>query len=570
MTEQATEALREQLERLRQEYVLHLPNELGALHALASGLTGARPLREGVEELHHRLHKLAGSGGTFGFSSLSAAARALELQTRYWLEVGVENIDALTRQAFADGLGALDRTLGESTGNAAPTPRARNVTSPLTPQSSWNVWLVEDDELFGRELAYQLESFNFRVRRFTRISEAEHAAAAERCDLLIADVMLHRGQDATEAMSLQSNLTQMSCPVIFITAHDDFASRVRAVRMGASGYFLKPLDIPHMVARMTQILEKPHAQPERILIVEDDTPLAEHYRLVLDSAGMQAEVLDAPEHIMQTISAFRPDLILMDMHMPGFSGPELAGVVRQHEQWASLPIVYLSAEIDLRAQLSALGQGADEFLTKPISDAQLVLAVRTRVDRARVLEGLISRDSLTGLLKHSAIKEAAGAALARARRSGRPVCFVMIDIDHFKTVNDRYGHAVGDVVISALSTLLRQRLRNSDILGRYGGEEFLAVLPECPSRQALRLMNDIRQHFSNLHFSHGGRNFSCTLSAGVACSEDDPALDGEALLNAADSALYQGKRGGRNQVRAARPNPTTADSGDHQPRSMES
>lgn len=551
MSDQARQALSDQLDRLRRDYAAHLPLEFHALQDMAGRLSEPTPARQDLEELHHRLHKLAGSGGTFGFAALSAAARALELQTRYWLEVGPEHVDIQTRQAFAGALSALDSTvLGVADHADSAIHPARVATAP---QSSWNIWLIEDDELFGRELAYQLESFNFKVRRFTRIDQAEAAAGAAQPDMLIIDIVLDQGEaDSTEALSRQPNLSHADCPLIFITAHDDFAARVRAVRMGACGYFLKPLDIPRLIGCITKVLEKHKAPPERVLIVEDDAPLAEHYRLVLTAAGMQAERLTQPERIIEHLAALRPDLVLMDMHMPGISGPELAGVVRQHDNWASVPIVYLSAETDLKQQDQAMRRGADDFLTKPISDAQLVATVRARVERARVLEELISRDSLTGLLKHSSIKEAAVTALARAKRNGKAVTMAMLDIDHFKTVNDSFGHAVGDVVISSVATLLRQRLRTSDIIGRYGGEEFVAVLPECSAEQALKLMDDIREHFSNLQFSSGGTHFGCTLTAGLACSEDHPTLDAEGLINAADAALYAGKHDGRNQVRVAR------------------
>jgi diguanylate cyclase (GGDEF)-like protein len=328
---------------------------------------------------------------------------------------------------------------------------------------------------------------------------------------------------------------------------------VRAAQLGALGYFLKPLDVPRLVSRMTQIFEQQRAPAQRVLIVDDDRDLAEHYRLALLADGMDADVLQQPTSIMEKLAAYRPELVLMDMHMPDFSGPDLAGVIRQHDSWSSLPIVYLSAETDLDRQIEAMNRGADDFLTKPISDAQLVAAVRIRIERARHLDEQISRDSLTGLLKHASIKESAAIEVIRARRNGKPVSLAMLDIDHFKSVNDSYGHAVGDVVISSVAMLLRQRLRRSDVVGRYGGEEFVAVLPECDAGDAYLLMEDIRRRFASLRFSHEGKDFGCTLSVGLACSAAYPDSGGAALLVAADEALYVAKREGRNQVREASP-----------------
>jgi diguanylate cyclase (GGDEF)-like protein len=141
--------------------------------------------------------------------------------------------------------------------------------------------------------------------------------------------------------------------------------------------------------------------------------------------------------------------------------------------------------------------------------------------------------------------------VARSQRKGTPVTLAMLDIDHFKAVNDRYGHAVGDLVISSIAMLLRQRLRHSDIVGRYGGEEFAVVLPDCSISDACLLLDDIRQRFSEVHFKHEGQDFTCTLSAGLATSTRFPDHSGAKLLVAADQALYLAKRGGRNRVQSA-------------------
>jgi diguanylate cyclase (GGDEF)-like protein len=151
------------------------------------------------------------------------------------------------------------------------------------------------------------------------------------------------------------------------------------------------------------------------------------------------------------------------------------------------------------------------------------------------------------LLKHSRIKELVDLEVSRAKRSGEKVSLVMLDLDHFKQVNDTYGHAAGDKVIKAMAHLLRQRLRKTDSLGRYGGEEFLVVLPSCGIQEAMVLMNSVREHFGSLPFQADGQNFQVSMSAGISCYEGgEPAP--ERLLEAADEALYNAKSGGRNQV----------------------
>jgi diguanylate cyclase (GGDEF)-like protein len=158
----------------------------------------------------------------------------------------------------------------------------------------------------------------------------------------------------------------------------------------------------------------------------------------------------------------------------------------------------------------------------------------------------MSQDSLTGLLKHASIKDRLVQELDRANRHGKPVTAVMVDIDFFKRVNDGWGHPMGDQVIKTLGQMLRQRLRRQDSVGRYGGEEFLAVLPECSAADAARLVDDIRQRFGAVTFTSEGRPFSVTLSAGIASSE--MFRSEQDILAAADAALYKAKNSGRNRV----------------------
>lgn len=554
------QAITDLLAKLRRNYLARLPTELSALQVLGAELGGGEDARPTLEAIHRQLHKLAGSSGTFGLPSLGVQARILEQRAKAWLASELNDMPESVWRSFEADLNALNHASGavETPAERLPQPAELSRSADKT----LRVWVVDDDAMLGEGLQHQLESFNYVVRLFNRLEQADQAARSGAPDLLIMDVMFEsEDRNATEVFADYPALSALRCPLLFITSTDDFQSRIRAARLGAVGYFLKPIDTPRLVNRMGQLFDQMHAPAQRVLIVDDDATLATHMSLVLQAAGIDASVLQHPEAILSELAAFQPDLVLMDVDMPGYTGPELAGVIRQHDKWTGLPIVYLSAETDLERQISAMSRGGDDFLTKPISDTHLVRAVRVRVERARQLADQINKDSLTGLLKHGSIKEAALNAVRRARRIDKPVTLAMIDIDHFKSVNDSHGHAAGDLVISALANLLRQRLRQSDPLGRYGGEEFLVVLPECTSADAQILLDDIRQRFSQLLFSYEGRGFSCTLSAGHATSihalpdqEEDKLLAAyhdTNLLAAADTALYEAKRSGRDRVYAA-------------------
>ena len=232
--------------------------------------------------------------------------------------------------------------------------------------------------------------------------------------------------------------------------------------------------------------------------------------------------------------------------MPECSGPELAQTVRLQDEWLGVPIIYLSSETDSERQMASLIKAGDDFLTKPISDNALVVAIFARAQRARQLAEVMTKDSLTGLLQHAHIKERLGAELERAARLQQNVSVAMLDIDHFKKVNDVYGHLTGDQVISSLANLLRQQLRKTDLIGRYGGEEFLLVLPECQLDKACQVVNQLREAFARIPFVSNGQTFHCTLSAGVTSGSDSQQVD--VVVEHADQALYQAKGAGRNQV----------------------
>ena len=232
--------------------------------------------------------------------------------------------------------------------------------------------------------------------------------------------------------------------------------------------------------------------------------------------------------------------------MPGCSGLELAQMIRQQESYVSMPIVYLSAESDRERQLKAMSAGGDDFLTKPIDPAHLVSAVTSRVERWRTLRSFMVRDSLTGLLNHTRTNEELEVEIARARRTQSNLIYAMIDIDFFKNVNDNYGHPTGDRVIKGLARLLQQRLRKVDIVGRVGGEEFAAIMIDTNAENALRVLDEMRQHFAGVvHFSDTAE-FSVTFSCGAADFSEFG--DSNSLREAADRALYKAKGDGRNKV----------------------
>jgi diguanylate cyclase (GGDEF)-like protein len=544
----AAQELQQHLQQLSNSFALRLQQELPALGENAERLLHAADPQEQLQHLQSlrdQLHKLAGAAGTFGFSSLGQRARELEQEAEQWLETLQQEQQSL--QDFGRSLQQLARQQFQAEPSQEPVSRA--VKSPRPNSSARRIYILEDQSAIGESMRLTLNNFGYNAEHFTHIAELDAALQQQLPDALIVDVNLpDESLTGLEyAAKLQQRLDE-PLPLLVITTQDDFATCLEAVRVGALGFFTKPVDIPQLENRLERCFTQQQGEPYRVLIIDDDRELASRFSLILREANMLVEMLHEPAEIFARMCSFNPEVVLLDVSMPGCTGPELAQIIRLNDDWLRVPIVYLSAETDITRQMNALIKAGDDFVTKPISDNALVAAVFSRAQRARLLSNALSRDSLTGLLKHGDIKEQVAVELERAQRSGKPASVAMLDIDFFKKVNDSYGHAAGDNVIRALANLLRQRLRRIDSLGRYGGEEFLLVLPDCPTEQALRILDEIRQRFAELHFIAGGQQFSVTLSAGIASTEDAP-TGADDLLEKADRAMYAAKHGGRNQVR---------------------
>lgn len=415
-----------------------------------------------------------------------------------------------------------------------------------------HVFIVSNDVEFVSECSTQMGHYGYTAHSFKSydafavgLSMSEPVAVIADLDLVKIDPMAQGDLSAFKASRGKTPV-----PMIVVGSLGDFQSRLQAVRAGSAAFFSKPVNVPLLLDKLDAIINNAYVvEAFRVLVVDDSETMIRFLRRTLTQAGMSVHVEMFPDRVLPAIGEFNPDLILMDMYMPQCDGQELSRMIRQYETYASIPIVFLSSETDIKKQLAAMQIGADDFLTKPIDPEHLVLSVATRVQRHRILSSYMVQDSLTGLLNHTKVKQRLDQTLQKALRSKIPMAFAMVDIDFFKRVNDTYGHPVGDRVIKSLSRLLQKRLRKTDSIGRYGGEEFAIIFWDADVVAASRILDDIRADFARIEHHSENRVFCCAFSAGVAGFPEYP--DGQSINNAADKALYQAKREGRNQVMLA-------------------
>ena len=421
------------------------------------------------------------------------------------------------------------------------------------------ICLNDEEVCRSKELIDQISLFGYQVHAFEDLSALEKAFDVRKPAVIIVDEIFSGHQNETLSLeafeAFETRITAKTdepLRLFFFSREEKMEARLQAVRLGGAAFFLKPFDFGGLVDALDNVVGRSVTAPYRVLIVDDSRVSARFAQATLQKTGIEAEIATEPMQILGMLVDFNPDLILLDMYMPNCTGMELAKVIRQMERFVSIPIVYLSSEGDRDMQLEAMSIGADDFINKmDLKGHQLIAAVKTRMDRYRSLRSLMMKDSLTGLLNHSTIKERMSQEIARSKRlqiAGKESCvsFAMLDIDHFRSVNDLYGHSTGDRVLKSLSRFMIQRLRQSDTIGRYGGEEFSVILHETDGATAQKVMNEIRENFAKIVHRADGEEFHVTFSVGIASFPEFTDL--AQLSDAADQALYSAKREGRNRV----------------------
>lgn len=552
---QTQQDIQARLQQLRADYARRLPEKLAQIASQWDYLCAQPPGMASYEVLIREFHTLAGSGTSFGFPEVTRLARQLEQRLKATPDP--DSPPAADERAEID---ALLKALRHVAAHGPDSSVLESFAQSTEDGSSANpqlVYVLEDDPRLAEEIRLQLQHYGYQIELASSREQLQVLMQANRPGALIIDIVLpddngldilRQIQDQIRDQIREQNRDRSAAPIpaIVISNMADTRERLQAIRAGASAFFDKPLDFAPLIDKLDHLTHQKAEDPYRILIMDDSINSAEFYAFCLQQAGMQTRVVTRPFEIMTHIHDFNPELILMDVYMPDCKGTELATMIRQQENYVSTPIVFLSSETDLEEQLLAMQQGGDDYLTKPIKPAHLVMSVKTRADRYRKLRTFMVRDSLTGLYNHTNIKEMLQREFSRSKRSQASLCYAMIDIDHFKAVNDNYGHATGDKVIKILARLLKQRLRKSDIIGRYGGEEFAVIFPDKDCREVEHVINEIRQSFEAVQIRHGDQEVNVTFSAGLACF---PAFtSAEALHEQADQALYRAKQAGRNRV----------------------
>lgn len=447
------------------------------------------------------------------------------------------------------------------------------------------VLIVDDIPTNVRLLEARLAAEYFEVLTAASGPEALDICDRESVDIILLDVMMPEMDGFEVCRRIKSNPETAHIPVLMVTALDQPSDRVRGLDAGADDFLTKPVDDVQLMARVKSLvrlksltdelrarartgqeiaiedamhaMDSVDAEGGRILLIDTDERHAERLTGYLTPAH-HVEVLTSPADAALAVVEGSHELAVISMALRDFDPLRVCSQIRTSEAGRALPLILVADEADRPRVVRGLDLGVNDFIMRPVERNELAARVRTQIRRARYAEqlrlsvthtmALAVTDELTGLYNRRYFDRHLYLMLERAQQQERDLAVMLIDLDFFKAVNDTHGHDVGDVVLREFSARLRRNIRGVDLACRFGGEEFVVLMPDTDFRQAQMVAERVRSAVAERSFDLGaGRPLPVTVSVGVALNETD-ADTPEVLLKRADVALYRAKREGRNRV----------------------
>lgn len=447
------------------------------------------------------------------------------------------------------------------------------------------VLIVDDIPTNVRLLEARLTAEYYDVVSATSGPQALAICDSQDVDIVLLDVMMPDMDGFEVCRRLKANPKTLHIPVLMVTALDQPSDRVKGLEVGADDFLTKPVDDMQLMARVKSLVRlksltdelRARAMTGQQLAVEDSLRAMDRITtnggsiLIIDTDQRHAERLKSyltPEHDVDIltqpsdavfqVTGAHYELALVSMALVDFDPLRVCSQIRTLEHTRHLPIILVAEEADKPKVVRALDLGVNDFISRPVERNELAARVRTQIRRQRyALElrqsvtntmALAVTDELTGLYNRRYFDRHLGMMLGKAQSQDRNMALMILDIDHFKSVNDTHGHDSGDVVLREFAARLKRNIRGVDLACRFGGEEFVVLMPDTEYRQAESVAERVRQSIADRPFElGGGKTLAMTVSAGVTLNESG-ADTAESLVKRADVALYRAKREGRNRV----------------------
>jgi len=419
-----------------------------------------------------------------------------------------------------------------------------------------NALIVEDSPVFRQTIQHTLEQLGFTTLSVETGAAGMEALRDKRFDLLVLDLHLPDQSGLEIARRIRAQAAHRLLPILMLTSDDSRLRTQRALDAGVTELFRKT-KIAELHESLREYISRMQRQLRgRVMLIEDSPTTSELLAYMLGKMSLEVDRFETGEAALEAVARNSYDLIICDIVLAGqITGLGVTRAVRSMEgEVARIPILGLSALDDAARKIEMLKIGANDYVAKPVVEEEFVARVGNLISSKQLFDQVQAqrrelrersiRDALTGLYNRHYLAEVSAQLFANADRQQRPLAVMMVDLDHFKKINDTYGHDVGDKVLASVGQLLQKDCRQGDVAARFGGEEFVILLPDCPqaaaTQRAERLLADLRE----LHPCE----IPVTASIGVSAQGASGIIGFDQLFKLADEAVYEAKTSGRNRV----------------------
>lgn len=451
---------------------------------------------------------------------------------------------------------------------------------------SARILVVDDTPLNVKLLAAKLAKDYYFVSTAESGPEALEAVKRDMPDLILLDVMMPDMDGYEVCARIKADPATRHIPIVMVTALSDVKDRVRGLESGADDFLSKPINDIALMARVRSLLRLKMMMDEwrmreatalqmtvaqvaeeesndqikgHVLILEDNVTDREKIQKALEAVGITAQAATTIEEAGKEAASGRYDMVMVSLDLRSEDGLYLCGQLRAQESTRTLPLLLIAHEDEVSLVARGLDLGASDYLMRPIESNELIARVRTQIKHKHHYDRLHQNyerslslalvDPLTGAYNRRYMEGHLPMLFARCKATGRPLSILSLDIDHFKAVNDTYGHAAGDAVLKETINRLLISLRASDLVVRMGGEEFSVIMPETEHKTALSVGERLRAAVAEAPFTlPDGREIPVTSSFGIASVNHESDMTYTTVLDRADAALYRAKETGRNKV----------------------
>ncbi len=459
------------------------------------------------QQAEQEAHKLAGSLGMFGADEGSRLAQEIEAL----LEKGV-SLDRDRTQQLSQLVTALRQEVQRM--NTGQVPEIISPDEPID-ERPW-LLIVSPNQLLAEQMATEAASWGMRSQITPNPVVARQQITDQRPNAVLLDFSAADTLDNHLTLLAEMSACTPPVPALVLTDRDSLIDRVKIARLGGHRVLQQPVTATQVLEAVNQLLQNTRLTKAMVMIVDDDPQVLMALQRLLIPWGLHVSVLDNPLLFLDTLEATPPDLLVLDVEMPDISGIELCQVVRNDPRWSGLPILFLTSHSAPEIMHQVFAAGADDYVRKPIVGPELVTRIFNRLERSRLLKTLSETDALTGVANRRKSTQELTQFLEWSRHCHQPFCFAIVKLDHLGHITQQYGHAAGDEVLARFGELLRQTFHSEDVVGRWGGAEFVVGMSGMTKEDGVRRLSDLRKMLHQFEFKGENRtSFRATFSVGV-------------------------------------------------------